>query len=307
MPPITRSASNAKAPANPLRRRRQRLHTLDASLWACDIPSKGSDVSTCESVDSPAPDNATTTDTTSTTTDDAEIPADEATAADATSSPPPAMPPLPVAESPGCAVCGIECTSLEAQRSHFRSDWHKYNVQRRARGSSVVSEDAFDALSDLGSHSSLSGSDSDDSEHDPDQVPDPVAAASPAPSAHAITASAAPVARHAERLEFRSMSEGKPFIVVYKVSLPDQSTLASLSACGPWAVVMTGGGHFSAAIWDADGNMKHHKTFHRYTSRSKQGGSQAAADAARGNARYVSVTRVSRPSLFTPTFSYERL
>ena len=52
-------------------------------------------------------------------------------------------------------------------------------------------------------------------------------------------------------------------------------------------MIMSAGGHFVAALWDVNGVLKRHKTFHRYTSRRKQGGSQAAADEARGNANRI--------------------
>ena len=44
-----------------------------------------------------------------------------------------------------------------------------------------------------------------------------------------------------------------------------------------WAVVMLGGGHFAAAIYNG-ADITHHKTFHSYTVRAKQGGSQSSRD-----------------------------
>lgn len=39
----------------------------------------------------------------------------------------------------------------------------------------------------------------------------------------------------------------------------------------------TGGGHFAAAVFE-NGHITHHKTFHSYTVRAKQGGSQSTKD-----------------------------
>ena len=44
-----------------------------------------------------------------------------------------------------------------------------------------------------------------------------------------------------------------------------------------WAILMLGGGHFAGAVFDG-GQALVHKTFHCYTVRAKQGGSQSGAD-----------------------------
>ncbi|KAL3199146.1 hypothetical protein MRX96_014111 [Rhipicephalus microplus] len=44
-----------------------------------------------------------------------------------------------------------------------------------------------------------------------------------------------------------------------------------------WAVLMVGGGHFAAAVFNGPESLLH-KTFHSYTVRAKQGGSQSARD-----------------------------
>lgn len=178
-----------------------------------------------------------------------------------------------------CTTCGLTFDDFEQQRMHFRSDWHKHNVQRDARGRAPLSEDEFDRLSDLGSHSSLSGTD-EASDDENDETGDS------AQRNGNDADSSAPV-RLAERIEYRNPGQSDSFIVVYTASLPDQATLASLAHRGSWVVIMTGSGHFCAALWDVKGNLVKHKTFHRYTSRRKQGGSQSVADATRGNAKYV--------------------
>ncbi|VVT50781.1 uncharacterized protein SAPINGB_P002878 [Magnusiomyces paraingens] len=75
-------------------------------------------------------------------------------------------------------------------------------------------------------------------------------------------------------------------------------SLEALNAAGTSAIFMIGGGHFSGAIIShqrlrqtptstnpyADVQVLAHKSFHRYTTRRKQGGSQSASDNARGKA-----------------------
>jgi hypothetical protein len=48
-----------------------------------------------------------------------------------------------------CNVCqGIVFLTVDDQRSHFRSDWHRYNVKTRLSGGQAVSEAAFAQLLD---------------------------------------------------------------------------------------------------------------------------------------------------------------
>ncbi|KAI9260565.1 hypothetical protein BDA99DRAFT_572655 [Phascolomyces articulosus] len=64
-----------------------------------------------------------------------------------------------------------------------------------------------------------------------------------------------------------------------------------------WTIIMMGGGHFAGAVIDVNKSIRGphkldvnevkmvaHKTFHRYTTRRKQGGSQSANDNAKGAA-----------------------
>ena len=53
----------------------------------------------------------------------------------------------------------------------------------------------------------------------------------------------------------------------------------------PWAVILCRGGNFAGAVFAPDGSALHHKTFQRYTTRRKQGGSQSAHDSAGGHAK----------------------
>ncbi|KAF2215179.1 hypothetical protein CERZMDRAFT_82231 [Cercospora zeae-maydis SCOH1-5] len=82
------------------------------------------------------------------------------------------------------------------------------------------------------------------------------------------------------------------------VALPASMTQRGTSADGPhYFLCMIGGGHFAAmvvsltpkltkkaGVEDRSATVIAHKTFHRYTTRRKQGGSQSANDNAKGNA-----------------------
>lgn len=82
------------------------------------------------------------------------------------------------------------------------------------------------------------------------------------------------------------------------VKLPSAMIQPGSSASGPhYFLCMIGGGHFAAmlvsltpkttkrsSVEDRSATVIAHKTFHRYTTRRKQGGSQSANDNAKGNA-----------------------
>lgn len=82
------------------------------------------------------------------------------------------------------------------------------------------------------------------------------------------------------------------------VPLPESMMPKGTSASGPhYFLCMIGGGHFAAmlvsltpkltkkyGVEDRSATVIAHKTFHRYTTRRKQGGSQSANDNAKGNA-----------------------
>ena len=172
-----------------------------------------------------------------------------------------------VSQKTSCSICSLTFSNLRDQRDHFKTDWHKYNLQRKVNGRSVVTETEFEELSDLGSIDSLSGSESESDDE------------------NTTNNGGRSLGVHAQKLEFPDPKDSSLHIVLWKASLPDENTLSSLQNRGSWAILMTGNGHFSAGVWEKDGTLQMHKTFHRYTSRRKQGGSQSAADAARGSGR----------------------
>lgn len=102
---------------------------------------------------------------------------------------------------------------------------------------------------------------------------------------------------------FKTKEIDSPHYGVYRHLFSNQqnSTLASLQktkAKRTWTIIMLGGGHFAGCVIDVNGSQGKnsdisvdkqiklitHKTFHRYTTRRKQGGSQSANDNAKGAA-----------------------
>ncbi|KAG1746693.1 uncharacterized protein EDB91DRAFT_1328008 [Suillus paluster] len=238
------------------------------------------------------------------------------------SRPPPEVPalvqpaPLVSDNARGCNVC-LEATFLDVteQRSHFRSDWHRYNVKIRLRGGSPVTEPAFAQLVD-GLEDSLSGSaSSDESSDDSDAV-------------KALVSKIKRISRPSSPSEERQTlvtaitwfhSHPSTQIGVYRMLFPIDTPallyLAELKSMQErveggrkWAMFMVAGGHFAGAVVQvgrpaedqdipvsAKAKKKppkpkpetlilKHKTFHRYTTRRKQGGSQSVNDNSKGAA-----------------------
>ncbi|KAG5652040.1 hypothetical protein H0H81_006490 [Sphagnurus paluster] len=217
-----------------------------------------------------------------------------------------------------CNIClGVIFVALDEQRAHFRSDWHRYNVKTRLAGGNPVPEVAFSQLVDA-LDDSISGSESSEEEgtSDSDAVNTLLnktkkLARSPSPD---IETRGGP---QTAITWFHSPPSTQ--IGVYKALYSDPKDSSSylselkemqkpLGEGRRWAMFMVAGGHFAGAIVrvsrpvededdvtknkkkksqkpKADTEVLRHKTFHRYTTRRKQGGAQSANDNAKGPAK----------------------
>ncbi|KAJ7224461.1 hypothetical protein GGX14DRAFT_425746 [Mycena pura] len=232
-----------------------------------------------------------------------------------TPSPPP-IASAPTTGSRACNVCnGATFTDVEEQRLHFRSDWHRYNVKTRLNGGPPVSELEFSKLID-GLEDSLSGSASEDSDSDDSDDAVDVLVNKATRKARSRSPSRGPTAAPQTALAWFH-SPPATQIGVYKAlfnsGLHQSDYLAELKDMQrgerTWAMFMVAGGHFAGAIVrvsrererdeeesnipqrkkpkkpKTDTEVLRHKTFHRYTTRRKQGGSQGLNDNAKGNAK----------------------
>ncbi|KAI6044255.1 hypothetical protein EDC04DRAFT_2643746 [Pisolithus marmoratus] len=233
----------------------------------------------------------------------------------------PSPPPVPAKEQAStsarsCNVClGTAFADVDEQRSHFRSDWHRYNVKIRLKGGNPVSESIFAQLVE-GLEDSLSGSASEDE------------------SAYESDAVDTLITRIKRNVLSDTPEEGTPkfptsaviwfhsppatqigiYRMLFPLETPSTAYLSELKQMQTpmeggrkWAVFMVAGGHFAGAIVrvsrpaeeevpvPASARKKppkakpetlivKHKTFHRYTTRRKQGGSQSVNDNAKGAA-----------------------
>ncbi|KAF8998549.1 hypothetical protein BDQ17DRAFT_1543980 [Cyathus striatus] len=221
-----------------------------------------------------------------------------------------------------CNVClGVNFRDVDEQRTHFRSDWHKYNVKIRLRGGQPVGESQFAQLVE-GLEDSLSGSASSSSEDEASSSDAVSTLLQKSKKLHLRSRSSSPssVARIPQSALIWFHSPPHTQIGIYRTIFPPGTTQAQdgyLNALKDmqekrertWAMFMVAGGHFAGALVrvsqdieddEDDGGKKKkqkklkqkvetevlkHKTFHRYTTRRKQGGSQSVNDNAKGPAK----------------------
>ena len=192
---------------------------------------------------------------------------------------------LKVLDNFSCSTCEVAFKDLGEQWIHFKLDWHRYNLKAKANLlpniSDLLTEDQFEAMVSKDNHEdaiSLSGSESSSSQasqsdHEPEATP----------SDDETDVTSTPRHRH-PKFFFRN-HENEVFSV-YKSLLgtklqPEDSLVENLKVVKEKArriaVFMLGGGHFAGAVFDGNQTAVH-KTFHCYTVRAKQGGSQFSND-----------------------------
>ncbi len=176
-----------------------------------------------------------------------------------------------VNSSRSCSYCQVQFEEVSDQRLHYKLDWHRYNIKQSLAGRRAVTEDEFEKqLQEIENDEENEISASDDSCDSEDE----------------------------ESREQTQIVQGARILfvsgtdTVFSVAkcllldprardLPSSGDLCTLMQAAPrrltWALLMLGGGHFAGAVFRG-GQALVHKTFHAYTVRAKQGGSQGAAD-----------------------------
>lgn len=217
-----------------------------------------------------------------------------------------------------CSLCGAEFDTRDEQVQHYKADWHRYNLKQKICGGRVFSEQEFmNMMEEVSSISgSESGTDTASANETPESASggesSPRRRMKSADPSYGSPTKAGRMPRQrtnsvastdtegeetdADKAERRSRMNAKVYlkngdgqvlalyrcIVHGKLAVPD-NCVQLISAIGEvplkmqWAVLMVGGGHFAAAVFNGSESLLH-KTFHSYTVRAKQGGSQSARD-----------------------------
>ncbi|KAL6449861.1 VMS1 Protein VMS1 [Candida maltosa Xu316] len=180
---------------------------------------------------------------------------------------------------------------------YYKSDLYRYNLKRQLRDLPPVTEEEFDRLLEEESIESLSGSDESDIEEEKLQS-----------LIQKIDINDDDENDSENESTVSYLNTKSPFIL-FKSPLAPPDKAFGFGKTGKSALFMIGGGHFAGAIIshvqkNTRGNAPNmkvslqeqavdiivSKTFHRYTTRRKQGGSQSASDNARGKANSAGST-----------------
>ncbi|KAL3001044.1 hypothetical protein AAZX31_09G245800 [Glycine max] len=186
-----------------------------------------------------------------------------------------------------CNTCKTQFDSLQDQRSHFKSDIHRFNVKLTIAGKNIVKEEDFEVLTsefvkdyDV---SSISGSEIDDDSETESQSQSVLCDKS--------SKSFKP------KLFFRLQTGQRVSVwkclimnvtenVLYDNETAENQVVEKLKSLTAEPrdntylriVLLASGGHFAGCVFDGDAVVAH-KTFHRYVVRAKAGKKQSSKDA----------------------------
>lgn len=200
-----------------------------------------------------------------------------------------------------CKTCTAEFSSLQDQRSHFKSDFHRFNVKRRIVGRGPLNEEEFEEVAqgtilnddDI---SSISGSDEESDE--------PISCGSQ-PRTESVNRSMSIKNQILISLWsgeivsiWRSLLLGDKEDLLPEhdnsmvkendakgLCLADKEVIGRLRSLVQKSgdqknlrvVLLASGGHFAGCVFDGN-NILAHKTYHRYVVRAKAGGRQSTKD-----------------------------
>ncbi|XP_046851771.1 ankyrin repeat and zinc finger domain-containing protein 1-like isoform X2 [Xenia sp. Carnegie-2017] len=193
-----------------------------------------------------------------------------------------------------CILCGVMFTTLKDQRSHFKLDWHKYNIKQRLLQRKPVKQEEFEEIVS-GDLSSISGSDSDSSDDDDDLLVTLDELSEPLMNLNLM------MQENEENCRTNLINKADPKVYfvnekgiqmsLYRAVISGTKEILSIETIASriknlanermWMILMTGGGHFAGAVFSGK-DVIVSKTFHRYTVRAKRGTSQTMKDNKQG-------------------------
>ncbi|WWD16498.1 hypothetical protein CI109_100924 [Kwoniella shandongensis] len=230
----------------------------------------------------------------------------------------------------GCQTCpNASFETVEEQRNHFKSDWHRYNAKAKLTGRTVTQEEWDNMVEGVSSISgSASSSSSGDSSHSQSKISRLLNRQKLNPTSDGDSDEAAELADRQRRAHLRTaVIWFTPTSPLPSLSVPKDTQFGIHRALFPpfetagdyleelrrmqltgdeeedqerrITLLMVAGGHFAGMVVGikprgkterqdvkgaGDVRVLQHKTFHRYTTRKKQGGSQALNDNAKSKA-----------------------
>ncbi|KAK2415037.1 cytoplasmic 60S subunit biogenesis factor REI1 protein [Trifolium repens] len=187
-----------------------------------------------------------------------------------------------------CNICKAQFDSLQDQRSHFKSDIHRFNVKLTIAGKSIVKEEDFEDLTtdfvkdcDV---SSISGSESDDDDSENESRGQIEVRGK---SCESFKQKLFVCLQTGQRVSlWKCLIMNVTENVVYEDEQVQKSLVERLKSLTVEPrdntrfriVLLASGGHFAGCVFDGD-TVVASKTFHRYVVRAKAGKKQSSKDA----------------------------
>jgi hypothetical protein len=197
-----------------------------------------------------------------------------------------------------CRICGIETfRTVQEQREHFTMALHAHNATKRNPGEPPLTQEQFAALAPDEQDSGNEEGESDDEDDEEDEEEDVDEEERKPDRQPTLVFESMDGER---RTVWRSVVEGLAGATredgeadVVGVSKKCLGALRARQRAAKWAVILCRSGFFAAAMFDGEACVRH-KTFRRYTSRRKQGGSQTAQDSKSGKATQSAGAQIRR-------------
>lgn len=166
-----------------------------------------------------------------------------------------------------CNTCSLQFENEEEQFQHFKSDWHSFNLKLKVAGVVPVSFQDYQMIKSNGEDDDSSSDEEWKLEEEEEEENQRVIGSS--------------------KLIF-VQTNGERFSIwknlVKQSSTQEENILKSFSQLNKnkiWCIFLCHGGRFAGGIFNGKKCIKH-KTFHRYTVRKKQGGTQSSRDGKNG-------------------------
>lgn len=165
---------------------------------------------------------------------------------------------------------GVLFANEDDLKLHLKSDFHRANLKRELRGRCMLHESEY-LQQQMHTNCSFSSSSEEEREDEQDK--------SPSGSTPIIDVQ---YSGHVASV-WTSVLSLSPEII----GAGTESSRCLLNCKFKWLIVLySSSGHMAAGVFEC-GKMTHHRTFHRYTSRKKQGGAQSAHDNQNGKAKSI--------------------
>jgi hypothetical protein len=165
---------------------------------------------------------------------------------------------------------GVLFANEDDLRLHLKSDFHRANLKREIRGRSMLRESEYLQQKMRTDCSSSSSSEEERGDEQDKSLLQSAPIIDVQYSGHVASV-------------WTSVLSLSPEIIGGATETPRRL----LNCKFKWLIVLySSSGHMAAGVFEC-GNMTHHRTFHRYTSRKKQGGAQSAHDNQNGKAKSI--------------------